>query len=64
MQEKLCIGKGVHVMTREHAKVCEVADARLVDTLSREAEFCCVRCGARAHDKASVCEPKPLEPGR
>lgn len=26
-------------MTKEHAKVCEAANARLVDTLARDAEF-------------------------
>ncbi len=49
-------------MTKEYAKVCEVADDRLVGKLAREPEFSCVRCGAKAHDKRSVCEPIALEP--
>lgn len=49
-------------MTREHAKVCAVTDSRLLNKLISEAEFSCARCGAKAHDKASVCEPEPIEP--
>ena len=49
-------------MAREHAKVCAITDSRLVDKLTREAEFSCARCGAKAHDKRSVCEPKEIEP--
>lgn len=62
MEERVINGKGVQIMTRERTKVCEVADTRLVDRLAREPEYSCVRCGAKAHDKASVCEPKLLEP--
>jgi len=54
--------KGVYVMTGEYAKVCAVTDSRLLDKLTSEAEFGCARCGAKAHDKGSVCEPVPLEP--
>ena len=49
-------------MTREHAKVCAVTDSGLLDTLTSGAEFSCARCGAKAHDRESVCEPTPLEP--
>lgn len=48
-------------MTREHTKICEVADPRLAGKLAREPEYCCVRCGAKAHDKGNVCEPELLE---
>jgi uncharacterized protein (UPF0179 family) len=54
--------KGVYVMTVESAKVCAVTDPRLLGKLTSEAEFSCARCGAKAHDKASVCEPIALEP--
>jgi len=54
--------KGVYVMSGEQAKVCAVTDARLLDRLTSEAEFGCARCGAKAHDKASVCDPVLLEP--
>jgi len=49
-------------MTVNHSKVCAVTDSRLLGKLSSGAEFSCARCGAKAHDKASVCEPVPLEP--
>ena len=49
-------------MSGKHAKVCAVTDARLLDRLTSEAEFGCARCGAKAHDKASVCDPVLLEP--
>lgn len=49
-------------MTRKHAKVCAVTDSRLLYKLTSEAEFSCARCGAKAHDAGSVCEPKLIEP--
>lgn len=49
-------------MTRENAKVCAVTDPRLLNELTADADFVCARCGAKAHDKVSVCEPKLLEP--
>jgi hypothetical protein len=54
--------EGVYVMTGEIAKVCAVTDSGLLDKLTSGAEFGCARCGAKAHDKGSVCEPVPLEP--
>ena len=62
MRRKNVTIKGVYVMTVKHSKVCAVTDSRLLGKLSSEAEFSCARCGAKAHDKASVCEPVPLEP--
>lgn len=49
-------------MTGKHLKVCAVTDSRLLGKLTSGAEFSCARCGAKAHDKASVCEPTPIEP--
>lgn len=49
-------------MRREHAKVCAVTDSRLLTKLADKAEFSCVRCGAKAHDSESVCEPELIEP--
>ncbi len=49
-------------MAREHAKVCAVTDSRLLGKLTDDAEYSCARCGAKAHDKESVCEPKFIEP--
>jgi hypothetical protein len=54
--------KEVYVMTGSHSKVCAVTDPRLLGKLTGEAEFSCARCGAKAHDKTSVCEPIALEP--
>jgi hypothetical protein len=54
--------KGGVVMAGENAKVCAVTDAKLLGKLTAEAEFSCARCGAKAHNKASVCDPVPLEP--
>ena len=49
-------------MAGENVKVCAVTDSRLLNKLTGEAEFSCARCGAKAHDKGSVCDPVPLEP--
>jgi len=49
-------------MTITSEKVCEVTDARELEEMSKEARVSCARCGAKAHDKASVCEPVALEP--
>lgn len=49
-------------MTRKNEKVCAVTDAGALSRLTRDAEYSCSRCGARAHDKASVCEPVEIEP--
>jgi hypothetical protein len=54
--------KVVNIMAREHAKVCAVTDPNLLDKLTSEAEFSCARCGAKAHDRESVCEPTFIEP--
>lgn len=49
-------------MAGESAKVCAVTDAKVLGKLTSEAEFSCARCGAKAHSKASVCDPVPIEP--
>jgi hypothetical protein len=49
-------------MTGEYAKVCAVTDSSLLDKLTGAAEYSCAKCGAKAHEKTSVCEPIPLEP--
>jgi len=46
----------------EHAKVCAVTDSRLLGKLTDKAEYSCARCGAKAHDRGSVCDPIALEP--
>lgn len=54
--------KGAAVMKREHIKVCAVTDSRLRIKLSKNAEVTCARCGAKAHDKGSLCDPVAIEP--
>jgi len=54
--------KGAAVMKKEHAKVCAVTDSRLLDKLTKNAEVVCARCGAKAHDKGSLCDPVAVEP--
>ena len=49
-------------MKREHIKVCAVTDSRLRIKLSKNAEVTCARCGAKAHDKGSLCDPVAIEP--
>jgi ribosomal protein L37E len=49
-------------MTGNKAKVCTVTDARTLGRLTRDAEAVCARCGAKAHNKANVCDPVPFEP--
>lgn len=49
-------------MKGENAKVCAVTDSRLLGKLTEDAEYGCARCGAKAHNRASVCDPVLLEP--
>ena len=49
-------------MTGKTYKVCAVTDARILSKLASDAGVVCARCGAKAHDKANVCEPVPFEP--
>ena len=49
-------------MAGESLKVCAVTDSALLANLTGGAEFGCARCGAKAHDKGSVCDPVLLEP--
>jgi len=48
-------------MSKRNEKVCAVTDESLLKELSRSAEVLCARCGARAHNKNSVCEPIAIE---
>ncbi len=49
-------------MKKEHIKVCAVTDSRLLGKLTKDAELICARCGAKAHDSSSLCEPVAIEP--
>jgi hypothetical protein len=41
-------------------KICNVEDASSARSLSKNATVSCSRCGAKAHDPASVCDPVAL----
>ena len=43
-----------------HSKICAISDDRVVSKLSSEATVCCSKCGAKAHDPASLCSPVQL----
>lgn len=62
LRQHICTWKGVTIMTGKNEKVCAVTDAGALSRLTRDAEYSCSRCGAKAHDKASVCEPVEIEP--
>lgn len=47
---------------KAHDKICAVTDARLLGKLTKNVAVSCARCGAKAHDSESVCEPVALEP--
>jgi hypothetical protein len=49
-------------MKRGHEKICAVTDSRLLSKLTKDIEVTCARCGAKAHDSRSVCEPVAIEP--
>lgn len=38
-------------------KICAIHSAKLINTLSADATVSCSKCGARAHDPASLCSP-------
>jgi hypothetical protein len=38
-------------------KICAIHNPRVVNSLSADATVCCSKCGARAHDPASLCSP-------
>lgn len=38
-------------------KICAIESARLINTLSADATVVCGKCGAKAHDPASLCSP-------
>jgi hypothetical protein len=40
-----------------HDKICMIEDSRLINKLSSDATVSCGKCGARAHDPASLCDP-------
>jgi len=41
-------------------KICATNNAALINKLSSEATVSCSKCGARAHDPASLCSPVQL----
>lgn len=45
---------------RYNEKICAVDDSARASALSADATVFCSRCGAKAHDAASVCDPVQL----
>ena len=43
-----------------HSKICTIDNNKLINKLSSDATVCCSKCGARAHDPASLCSPVQL----
>jgi len=43
-----------------HDKICTMENARLINKLASDATVSCSKCGARAHDPASLCSPVQL----
>jgi len=43
-----------------HSKICAIDNARLINKLSSDATVTCSKCGATAHDPASLCSPVQL----
>lgn len=48
--------------SKKNIKVCAVTDPGILGKLSANAEVVCARCGAKAHNKTSICEPVAIEP--
>jgi hypothetical protein len=44
----------------ESSKICAIDNARLINKLSSDATVVCSKCGATAHDPASLCSPVQL----
>ena len=49
-------------MKRDSAtsKLCAIDNDKLLNKLASDATVCCSKCGARAHDPASLCSPVQL----
>jgi hypothetical protein len=45
------------------SKICAINDSSKVNKLSSDATVCCSKCGATAHDPASLCSPVPISGG-
>jgi hypothetical protein len=43
-----------------HDKICAIESDKLLNKLATDATVCCSKCGARAHDPASLCSPVHL----
>jgi len=44
-------------------KICNVEDSSEARSLSKNATVSCGRCGMKAHDPASVCDPVRISGG-
>lgn len=46
--------------TSSRDKICVIENAKLLNKLTSDATVSCSKCGARAHDPASLCSPVQL----
>jgi len=49
-----------HEGTSSHDKICAIENAKLLNKLTSDATVSCSKCGAKAHDPASLCSPVQL----
>ncbi len=45
--------------SNEGARICELTDTNEVKTFSADPTAMCRRCGAKAHEAGSLCDPIP-----
>lgn len=46
------------------SKICAIDNEKDIGRLSSDPTVCCSKCGAKAHDPASLCSPVPLTGSR
>lgn len=46
-----------------HGKICAIDNPRIITAMTSDATVSCSKCGARAHDPASLCSPVPISGG-
>ncbi len=43
---------------KTEVKICEITNGEELKSLSVYSQFNCIRCGAKSHDSAYLCEPE------
>jgi hypothetical protein len=49
---------------RRHEKICDIEDVSVVNSLKANPTVSCSKCGAQAHDPASLCAPVQMSGSR